>query len=61
MTKKGSERYTDNNEGGKSAERKKAKKKMKRTSILQARAADLIVDDRSDDRWIDTSYHLAEV
>lgn len=60
MTKKGSER-ADNNEGGRSAERKKAKKKMKRTSVLQAMAADLIADDRSGDRWIDTSYHLAEV
>lgn len=60
MTKKGSER-ADNNEGGKSAERKKAKKKMKGTSVLQAMAADVIADDRSDDRWIDTSYHLAKV
>lgn len=41
--------------------RKKERKRIKHSPVVHTIAAVLIVDDRSDDRSIENSYHQAEI
>lgn len=41
--------------------RKKKRKRIKHSPVVHTIAAVLIADDRSDDRSIENSYHLAEI